>query len=112
MDTIRQIGQCKPAPSRDVTAGDAECKILPFKQARSRKLLEDDEVIRQRLSGEFADEYPFAESGRYQVACLAEYPDTDPCQAVYPNLWLKRVLLAGAFAAWSVAAIAISIALG
>jgi hypothetical protein len=112
MDTIHQIGQHRAVPPRDVTVGDAGCKILPFRQARSPEPLEDDEVIRESLSREFAEEYPFAESGRYQVACLAEYPDADPCQAVYPSRWLKRVLLASAFTAWTVAAIAMSIALG
>ena len=116
MDTIRQIGQHRPVLARNDNAGliqaDAGCKILPFRRTPSPKPLEDDGDIRQGLPRELTHGYPFPESGRFQVACLAQYPDADPCQAVYPNRWLKRVLLASAFTAWTVAAIAISIALG
>jgi hypothetical protein len=112
MDTIRQISQYRPTASREITVGDAECKILPFKQPRSSKPFEDDEVIRERFSDEFGEEYSFGESGHYQVACLAEYPDADPRQSPKPRRWLKRMVFAGAFAAWVVAAIAMSIALG
>ncbi|HME45244.1 MAG TPA: hypothetical protein VKF36_19280 [Syntrophorhabdales bacterium] len=104
---------------------DGSCKILPFRQARSRKSPRDDEPDRNCLASVSPDESPLEQRRGFLTACLPEHCGIVSCHGwgwgmgdqagstcTLPTRWLKRVLLMSIFTAWTAAAIALSIALG
>jgi hypothetical protein len=126
MATSRPKKQSKPAHDASDTARQADraCKILPFRQARSRKCLGNNELVPDCAAVEPADEDSLGESRSLLAACLPEYPHTISChgcarEAGEPTArtsspvprWLKRVLLMSTFTAWAAAAIVLTIAL-
>jgi len=117
----------KPARNASDTSGQAggACKILPFRQARSGKspgIYEPDQSLLAVVPDE---QSPLAQRRGFLGACLPECSNMVSCHqrecpageptgstsSLSPR-WLKRVLLMSVFAAWTAAAIALSIALG
>jgi len=127
MTTSRPKKQSGPVYDASSTAGQPgrACKILPFRQAGFREYSGKNELVRDCVAVELADEGSLEERGSFLAACLPEYPDTVSCHGctwrereptgTAPFLtprWLKRVLLMSVFTAWTAAAIAIAVALG
>jgi hypothetical protein len=123
----KQFGPAESAYDACDSAGQANraCKILPFRQARSRKFPGNNELVLDCVAVERAYENSPEESRGFLAACLPEYPDTVSCHgfawgveeptgsasSLLPR-WLKRALLMSTFTAWTAAAIALTIALG
>ena len=122
-----QSGPVESAYGACDTAGQAgrACKILPFRQARSRKFPGNNEPVLDCVAVDPAYEDSREENRSFLAACLPEYSDTVSCHgftwgveeptgsasSLTPR-WLKRVLMMSTFTAWTAAAIALTIALG
>ncbi len=112
-------------PQEETAQRSTTCKILPFRKPVSRTFQHDDGLIRDSLAVEPADD-SFAELTESPMkAAPAEPSDAISCHAWAWGVkdssptahrrmprWFKKALLLATFAAWTVAAVIISIALG
>ena len=119
--------QFEPVFNTPNSAGQskATCKILPFRKPDFRRSPEHDEAVSPDLTIEPANDCCPVEERSFIPVFSSEHSNVIPCHAwveraeepsetVSPHAhrWFKKALLLGAFTAWTVAAIAISIALG
>ncbi len=103
----------------------APCKILPFRRPAAPMYGNDDELVYELVAVESTDKRFAEENGRFLKAYPDELPRAalchgwtleveEPPASTYGAVprWVKKALLVSTFTAWTIVAIAISIALG
>jgi hypothetical protein len=103
---------------------DTGCKILPFGQAHHRKTSSPGELVHGYMVTDSDNEESLEARKNFLHVCLPEYSEGVSYQgsswvreeptgktSFGAARWLKKVLILSTFTAWTVAAIAIAIAL-
>ncbi len=91
------------------------CKILPFRQkTNARETLGAEEFVQGSVAVDPVEPWSLEEGNDVPVVCVPEWRQAGSSHlrsSVVVPRWLKTVLLAGAFTAWTSITIALALAL-